>query len=103
MGIKRAEIVEKISDGHPLGQFLIFGDIADGGEGLATDFAGWSAQDRGATGRGTKDVHQDLDDGGLPCSVGSDEGIDGPLRNVQAEAAESRGFAKSPGEVGGLN
>jgi hypothetical protein len=42
-GIEIAEIVEESADFHPYRDFLIFGDVADLGVGLAADFAGIGA------------------------------------------------------------
>ncbi len=36
-GIEGAEVVEEVADGHPVGHFLVLGDVADAGEDFAGD------------------------------------------------------------------
>jgi hypothetical protein len=102
-GIEGAEIVEKISDGHPLGEFLIFGDVADVSEDFSGDVGGGVAEHLRGAGGGAKDVHQELDDGGLAGAIRTDERIDGAWRDGEVETLESSGAAIAAGEVLGLD
>ena len=55
------------------------------------DASGVDAEELGAARGGREDVHEDLDDGGLPCSVGSDERVDGPGGDGEVEVGERFG------------
>src|SRR5882757_9388259 len=102
-GIEGAKVIEEVADGHPLGEFLVFGDVADVSEDFSGDVGGWVAEDLRAAGGGPEDVHQELDDGGLASSVGADEGVDGVLRDGEVEALKGSGAAVAAGEILGLD
>ena len=102
-GIKGAEIVEEVADGHPLGEFLVFRDVADVGEDFSGNVGAGMAEHLRCTGGGTEDVHQELDDRGLAGAVGADEGVDGVLRDCEVKALEGSGAAVAAGEILGLD
>jgi hypothetical protein len=56
-GIEGAEIVEELADGHPLGQLLVFGDVADVSEDFAGNIGYGVAEHLCAARGGAEDVH----------------------------------------------
>src|SRR5579862_6238297 len=87
-GVEGTEVAKHGADAHPVEHFLIFRDVADGGEVAAGEMARVDAEDLRAAGSGAEDVHKELYERGLPCSVCADEGIDGAVRDGEADAAD---------------
>jgi len=97
-GIETAEIVEKRADFHPFGDFLIFGDIADLGVGLATEFAGIGAEDLGSALAGGDEIHEDFDSSGFSGAVLANESVDGAFLDFEIDVVKSSHAAVVFGE-----
>jgi hypothetical protein len=55
--IERAKVGEKVADAHPARELLVFGDIADGGEGHAGYFFGIDSEGGGSSRGSAENVH----------------------------------------------
>lgn len=88
-GIEIAEIVEERADFHPFGEFLIFGDVADLGVELASDFAGIGAEDFGGALAGGNEIHKDFDGSGFSGAVLANESVDGAFLDFEIDVVKS--------------
>src|ERR1022692_306373 len=98
--IEGPQVAHEVVDRHPVGHLLVFRNVADAREVAAGEAARVDAQNLGTPRRGAQDIHQDLDGGGLPGSVGADEGEDGLPGHGQVDALQHGGAAELPGESG---
>ena len=101
-GIEGAEVGEEGFDGHPVGEFLVFADVADGFETLAAQAGGGVAEEEGFARGGAEEVHEELDEGGLAGAVGAHEGVDGTFGDLQGEGMQGVDAAEALGEGAGF-